>query len=211
MKSTYVVAAAVTLVAGALFFVQKRSNDAALDQIRHDVGELAKQRAAAPSPGAEAPLEAALRTGLANLRVAAPAPAAPSQPAPEVPPSPVAQPAKQHSGAEITDHYDAAFTVENADASWAADARRQAETRLKAILPEGSSVRSVDCRSSMCRIETSYGDRAQLSQFMRTAFSSPASGIWNAPMYSHLVSDEGGQVVVVSFLAREGHALPSMD
>jgi hypothetical protein len=149
----------------------------------------------------------------------------PSAPSPEPklssatpPPSEVAakEPvrARSRNGAELSDHYAAAFTAEAEDAEWATSARHIATDRVRSDLPSGSELRSIDCRKSMCRIETSHTDRRTFQEFVRKAFSDPATGVWNGGSFSGIVSDNSepsGTVIVVSYLAREGSELPPPD
>lgn len=111
----------------------------------------------------------------------------------------------------MRDAYEIMFENDHADTSWTGAEIRSATERLTAALPEGSGLRSFDCRESMCRIETIHPDVSHYHAFVRSAFIEPETKIWNAGTSSSLLSGEpaeGGSLVTVSYLARDGHDLP---
>jgi hypothetical protein len=61
------------------------------------------------------------------------------------------------------------FADETRDASW----REAAELapKLTAILPAGSRLRALDCRTSLCRVETSHLDMERYREFLAAGFS----------------------------------------
>lgn len=110
--------------------------------------------------------------------------------------------------AEVEAQLHTAFASEEADSTWTTQAQATARTRLAAALPETSSLRSVECRSSMCRFETIHEDEGHIEQFMQKAFISGKTQIWNGGQFSTTVPEAGtGKLVVVSYLARDGKEL----
>ena len=123
-------------------------------------------------------------------------------------------PSTARTAGAIRDEYQKAFQGEPRDATWADGAQRLAAQRLQAVLPTGSEVRAVECRTSMCRLETSHPDRSRYEAFMRSAFLGGAPALWNAPEFSApLASLDAAHepLLIVSYLAREGRALPAVD
>lgn len=110
---------------------------------------------------------------------------------------------------EMSASLDATFASERPDATWSADAQSRAQSGLSRALPSGSSVRSVRCTSSMCRIETRHHDMDEYQQFVDRAFVQPSTALWNAGFFSSVVdgAEGGGEVTVVSFLARDEQPL----
>jgi hypothetical protein len=109
----------------------------------------------------------------------------------------------------MRDRYARAFAGERADPTWAESAQRRADERLKVTAQAGSTVRAIECRTSLCRIETTHPDRESAQQFVRGSFMKPGASPWNAPVFSMpLDPAAAGPVVLVSYLAREGHPLP---
>jgi hypothetical protein len=114
---------------------------------------------------------------------------------------------------ETRDAYEIAFGEDHGDVSWTAKAMHEATARLSAALPEGSTVRSFECRTSMCRIETSHTDRARYRKFAKAAFMNPGTRLWNGAVFSTTLEDDPGpdSLVTVAYLARDGHDLPSLE
>jgi hypothetical protein len=183
----------------ALHFVDQRRHKSELAELRSELGALSTP-VDAPRPEAEA------RRGAPRL---AAAPAAPKQVAPE--PAPAADAPPNPPPMEVTvvrDRLEASFMEERADARWSGEARRTAETRIEAILPETSKLQSLECRNSMCRIETVHQGLDSLHQFVQGAFINSETKLWNGGFFSTELADPvDGKLVIVSYLAREGEAL----
>jgi hypothetical protein len=117
--------------------------------------------------------------------------------------------------AEIRDHLETSFATEQVDASWARTAERTAESRIKNVLTQGTSLRSVECHSSMCRIETGHQNVDDFQSFVSQAFVKPESRMWNAPMFltplDEKAAEHGGPLVIVAYVAREGRELPRFE
>jgi hypothetical protein len=109
---------------------------------------------------------------------------------------------------------EAAFVSEPADSSWSRTAERTLETRLTSALPAGA-LRSVECHTSMCRIETQHGNLSAYDTFYQKTFTSPGAMPWAGANFSTALDQNaaarGGPFVIVSFLAREGRDLPRLE
>jgi hypothetical protein len=144
--------------------------------------------------------------------VAAPIAAAeaPPEAAPGPAPSAAAPPPRRLEPAEVRDHYESAFVQQEEDRAWAPDASRNLSAALPKALPSGSSVSSVSCRSTMCRVEMVHASLDQYAEFTRHAFYDPASPVWTGPGFSTVLEEPGagGKLVTVVFLARPGSTLP---
>ena len=106
---------------------------------------------------------------------------------------------------------DAAFFREAADREWSAGTRNTIEKKASAMLPEGASIDSVECRSSFCRVEMTYKDLTDFRNFTQNAYVH-GTHIWSGPTLTVLVSDAQGKgpPVSIAYLAREGHELPDL-
>jgi hypothetical protein len=137
----------------------------------------------------------------------------PSMPRGPSRPSDGPRPRTSLTGAAMRDRYQRAFEAEARDGGWADSAEQAAGDRLKALTPHGSSVRSVECRASMCRIQTAHVDHPTYERFVRGVFIGPQAGIWCAPQLTTLEGPptERGTLEAVSYLAREGGSLPALD
>ncbi len=202
---TYVVfafAAAVGITAISMVLLERRRHDRALVEIRAD---MAKQ--ANPNNDARAwiPLirQLSMQKSLSSAsRVEevepSPTPIAstPKAPAPEA--------------AEIRERYDDTFAQEPLDAPWADAVKRSTSEKLPSYLPEGSVVRSFECRSSMCRVVLDHKDRQNYWQFVKVAFMDSAGKFWNGPVFSVPLSDDPDDGSMLAYLVREGRALPTI-
>jgi hypothetical protein len=113
---------------------------------------------------------------------------------------------------EMRDQMEAAFA---GDAPVAPDQDRAPELaqRVRAVLPSGSSVRSLECRSSLCRIETVHPTVEDYRDFVQRGYVTLdfATRITRGPALVALLAEpvEGQPVVAAAILGREGADLPS--
>ena len=147
-------------------------------------------------------LQRALRPSLAPADIAAP-PAAASAVDPETPAPSRAEPpadAEEAYLAFVTE----AFDAELSDPRWSAAG--ELRPKLTAALPPGSVLRSLDCRTSLCRVETVHANhetyRAFTDHFAPTA-TRPA--LWSGAGYfqvTHAPERPGDELVAVAYLGR---------
>ncbi|MGE6757449.1 hypothetical protein ACQKGO_05500 [Corallococcus interemptor] len=99
---------------------------------------------------------------------------------------------------------DARFFSEGVDTAWSHAATRRAE-RLGAVLPPGARIVSLECRSSMCRLQMSHPSQDAFRQFLREGLMEDADA-WDGPFMAALTGTPGrsGEVEAVAYLARAG-------
>jgi hypothetical protein len=108
--------------------------------------------------------------------------------------------------------YNAKFSDEYRDAQWATASQDVATAKLKTILPPTSELKSVECRSSMCKIETTHEDAEHYRDFANNAFMNPTTVPWNGAFFSTGAEDPAtGRFVAVAYLGREGQPLPQFE
>jgi hypothetical protein len=91
------------------------------------------------------------------------------------------------------------------------DVAHRLELGMRAVLPAGSSVRSVECRGSLCRVETQHAGFDDFRDFVQRAFQGqPVAPVSNGPVFVNLLEEPapGKPVVAVAYVGREGTALP---
>jgi type II secretory pathway pseudopilin PulG len=102
-----------------------------------------------------------------------------------------------------------AFAAEPTNDAWAMPTRVALRDRMTALSQaSSSSLRGIDCRSSICRIEVVHRDADASRQFTDKAFTDPDERAWNGPVI--LIPprfDPDGSVAVVMYLGREGTPL----
>jgi hypothetical protein len=105
-----------------------------------------------------------------------------------------------------------AFDAEPEDPNWAPEGEIQG--LLAEALPAGSSLRSVVCRSTLCKVETSHMNQSEQQAFVQ-AFGMPRPGPprpFNGAMFDQGEPSAGGRELrSVTYLVRRGHAFPSPD
>lgn len=192
------------------YAVQKER--ARAESIRQDVARLREEMTAARSAGDRGEALRSLWAAAAPAASAepsrSPAPAAAEVPRQKDAPRPPLEPA------QMRDRMERSFNTERVDQSWAGTAQRTAHERIPGALPEGSEVRSVECRSTLCRIETSHVNREHYATFLHKAFLEPETRLWNGGQMSIMLDDASqaeGRFVVVSYLAKDGQAVPALE
>jgi hypothetical protein len=110
--------------------------------------------------------------------------------------------------AHVHDTLERSFAAEPSDGAWAMVARRSVETRF-ADLPAASRLRSIDCRSTLCRIETLHDGYSDARAFTHrlASLDQPA---WNGGFFTGPIAQDpqSGAVTFVTYLVREGMAMP---
>jgi hypothetical protein len=109
--------------------------------------------------------------------------------------------------------YEAAFAADASDSRWTEASKKIMAQRLQEAMPPGSILRSFDCHSSSCRIETGHPDQDHFQRYLAAAFIEPSTRIpIGSGGYSIRLDTETheGNLVYVSFMPREGKVLPAL-
>ncbi|WP_437978528.1 hypothetical protein WMF11_19395 [Sorangium sp. So ce295] len=221
MKRIGQVLTALAVIGAVTMFVlewrRQEAQEAELARMRAEMGELSRDLEEARGGTASAEsvrrlerrLEAAARPNAALRPASGEEADASGQPDDEQGESPAPAGPRPVDMAEVSERIQDVFAQQTTDTQWTASASEAAREKLSSALPERSSLRTVECRSSMCRFETEHDDMAQMQQFMQEAFMDPQKRPWNGGFFAMPVSDPNtGKVMVVSYLAREGEELP---
>jgi hypothetical protein len=114
--------------------------------------------------------------------------------------------------AEMRDQLEASF-ASDASVAPSQDRTPGLETRVRAVIPAGSSVRRLECRSSLCRIETMHPSLEEFRDFVQRGYLTLdlATRVSTGPVFVGLLAPpvEGQPVVGVAFLGRDGAVLPT--
>jgi hypothetical protein len=98
------------------------------------------------------------------------------------------------------------FLQQALDVSWARQAKSDLDTRLGHLLDKRSSVTSIECRASLCRVELTHQDERAYASF---ANAYAHAQVWKGPGFFSKQGETGrGEWIMVMFLAREGNELP---
>lgn len=112
--------------------------------------------------------------------------------------------------APLRDVMEAEFVAEQADPAWALEAKRLVHNGLLEQVPEGSQIQEIDCRSQMCRVESTHMNRDSANRMVELALLDPEKRPWNGSFSTGLVREDevGGPVTMVTYFMREGRGLP---
>lgn len=133
---------------------------------------------------------AALRTG---------APAASAAPVASVPPP---EPMRGPTSAEIRKVANDAFVQETKDVAWASHSEPIVKQDVLRNLPEGSEVGTLECRTSMCRVEL-VQPGASYQAYARSLVTSTRS--WDGPIIVSAKDwGEGERTSVVAYFIKSG-------
>ena len=142
--------------------------------------------------------------------VAAPAPAEPaatsdSAEAPEAKP--------RLTRGELRDGFESFFQNDPHDAAWSQRTTDALTRGVHAVLPTGSRLQRLECRGTLCRIETSHADLDAYHVYTVGAFQGPETRVTTSAMFQTVVGEPvaGKPVVAVAFLARDGNELPDVE
>ena len=117
------------------------------------------------------------------------------------------------SPAEVRDGFDAWFHAEAVDLAWSQRTTDALTRGLQAVLPAGSRLQRLECRGTLCRVETSHANLDEFHSYARDAFNNRETRVTTSGAFASLLGDpsRGGPMVSVAFLAREGTQLPGLD
>lgn len=171
-------------------------------ELRSEIEALRKQNAAAVLVAGYANRRAAPGEGVEAQKpvadekpVAALAPAAPSPPR---------MPSDEVVAAQLDDH----FAAERPDPSWSERATHDASAAVSKTLPPGSAIRRVECRATLCRVESFHESVSAFKKFNDETFLDHHRALWNAGITSMVREQTAAGVTAVSYIAKEGQEIP---
>jgi len=108
-------------------------------------------------------------------------------------------------------HLDEVFFDESIDTIWAEGATARLQKELASKLPRGAQLISVECRSTMCRGESSHEDELSYDSFAR-AVTTPNNDTATGGILVVREGQEADQSLRgIAFIARGNHDLPSIE
>jgi hypothetical protein len=112
---------------------------------------------------------------------------------------------KPKEPAVVRKQLEEAFAADRSGSGDADALRSTAETKLRALLPSGSSLTSLECGASMCRIGSQHESIAAYSEFLEKALMGPSPRLWNGAFISVPAAEAAnGKFSYVAFVARTG-------
>jgi hypothetical protein len=105
--------------------------------------------------------------------------------------------------AELVAELESDFRAEARDPKWSDHGTTEASRALAHDLPEGTKLGKVECRSTMCRVESSHTSVDAFQAFVRADLLSHTRQLWNGGFSSYVVSQSPTGVTALTFIARE--------
>jgi hypothetical protein len=112
---------------------------------------------------------------------------------------------------EQAESLDRKFDAEPMDRAWAAPAAQEARRALQLEISGDTSLQRVECRTTWCRIETSHADVDAFKSFANKSLLNREKQLWNGGISATIRDESEAGVVAVTFITREGHAMPLPD
>jgi hypothetical protein len=217
---TWILPSAVVLAALGAVAWERQERDEASARLQQELKVL-EQRLESQSRQSASELDATRR--LAQRALEAPVPSAlavAAAPVAVVPqgsperdtrkPVPASPSTEVFDAQAMADHLEAAFFHESVDREWADSSRRSLQEKALSLLPEGSSIRSLECQATLCRMELVHENNESYRQFQRRHFQE--GPLWKGASVTRMEKgSREGEVLTVAYFAREGHALPLPD
>jgi hypothetical protein len=113
------------------------------------------------------------------------------------------------SFAETMSALDVSFSRQQSDVEWSGHAEAQVHELFRPLTIKDTSLVSVHCRTTLCRVEFLHATAAESHNFMETLRTGVVTRGWKGPGVGGIVAtNEGGRVKSVFYLAKEGTTLP---
>ncbi len=100
------------------------------------------------------------------------------------------------------------FQSEQSDPHWSRDAAVQAISALSSGLPAGSKLGAIECRTNLCKVESSHHSIEEFQSFVRATLLNHQTKLWNAQFSAQVLAQSDAGVAAVTFIAREGRQIP---
>lgn len=125
----------------------------------------------------------------------------PSRPAPEATDEAAA---RDGSAVDLGAAASAQFSRETRDAAWSPYMERQLEASLRELPPGGSSLKSVDCMATLCRVVLTHASQEERGDFLFSLARLP-------PFQTELryVPEDGDVLTTTVYVTRPGSQLPT--
>jgi hypothetical protein len=105
---------------------------------------------------------------------------------------------------EVQDSAEAQFIGEPYDRAWSVETASMLRSSVSSRLPHDSRVQSLECRESLCRLETSHRGADQYGEFQRETLGARDFGWQGSMFFSPVKTESSGRVTAVTYLIRPG-------
>ena len=112
---------------------------------------------------------------------------------------------------EFATFLDNRFDDEQPDSSWSIQAAREVKSAVSGTLPAGSTLGTIECRTNLCRIESTHDSIDSFKAYVDTAYLSRDKKTWNSGVNALVTARTPSAVTAVTYMAREGRSMPVPD
>lgn len=181
----------------------------AADSARGELASLRAELASLKANSAAALLLAQQSAQLAQHKGEKPAAPAPTAQGEDTAPSPPAEATEAPlTQAEVAVYLDNTFDAEPVDPAWGKAATQEATRALSSGIPSGTKVKGVQCRTSLCRVETSHTSVDDFRAFATGSLLGRDRHIWNGGVSTQVREESATGVTAVTYIAKEGQSVP---
>ncbi|WP_437597606.1 hypothetical protein WMF28_33540 [Sorangium sp. So ce590] len=106
-------------------------------------------------------------------------------------------------------HVEALYSGEPVDRSWAASAEQRLDEGLRSYFGKGSRMLSVDCRTSLCKVNVSHQGLSEQIAFVEQAFR--ANDYWPGARMAWRQQNPDGSVTSELYFVKDGEPLPQLN
>jgi hypothetical protein len=112
---------------------------------------------------------------------------------------------------ELAAQIDGKFTQETVDPAWSAGAEHQLRQVLESTPPPGTTLASVSCRRTLCRVESLHTSLEAFHQYVESSYLADDRPLWNGAFTALVTEQSETRVRAVSFIAKEGSEIPAAE
>jgi hypothetical protein len=113
------------------------------------------------------------------------------------------------SMSEIISTLEVSFSQQRSDAEWSHRAEQQVRKLFLPVTSKDTSLFSVQCRTTLCRVVFLHATEAEFQQFLNTIKTDGLTPAWKGQVVGGRVAiNQDGKVRSVFYLAKEGTTVP---
>jgi hypothetical protein len=112
---------------------------------------------------------------------------------------------------ELAAQIDGKFAQETVDPGWSTGAERQLRQALESTSSPGTTLASVSCRRSLCRVESLHTSLEAFQQYVQSSYLADDRPLWNGAFTALVTEQSETRVRAVSFIAKEGSEIPAAE
>jgi len=102
--------------------------------------------------------------------------------------------------------YESNLTSQEIDSVWREQAHEKIESLIEAQESAGSSIVSVDCRDTLCKLDLAHADQSSAENFLEEF---PAHMAWNNESFIETEIQIDGSIRTMVYFSRDGESLPA--